>query len=72
MAGLNATRLGCVSTGTGGGTGEGAGVVGGGFAGGDGVAGGDPGAGAMMRPVLSLPWDHGGMVRKVGRNGHRI
>ena len=72
MIGLNATRLGCVSTGTGGGTGEGAGVVGGRFAGGGGVVGDDSAAGAMMRPVPSLPRDHGGMLRKVERNGHRI
>ena len=55
MAGLKATRLGCVSTGTGGGTGDGTGVIGGCFAGGGGLFGGDSGAGAMMRPVLSLP-----------------
>jgi hypothetical protein len=70
--GLKATRLGWVSTGTGGGTAEGAGVAGGGLAGGGGVVGGDSGAGAMMRPILSLPWDHGGMVEKVERSGYRI
>jgi hypothetical protein len=69
--GLKATRLGWVSTGTGGGTAEGAGVAGGGLAGGGGVVGGDSGAGAMMRPVLSLPWDHGEMVEKLGRSGYR-
>lgn len=72
MIGLKATRLGWVSTGTGGGTAEGAGVAGGGLAGGGEVVGGDSGAGAMMRPVLSLPWDHGEMVENVGRSGYRI
>ena len=64
MAGLKATRLGCVSTGTGGGTGEGVGAVGGGLVGGDGVVGGASGAGAMVRPVQSLPWEHGGMLQR--------
>jgi hypothetical protein len=72
MIGLKATRLGWVSTGTGGGTAEGAGVAGGGLAGGGGLVGGDSGAGAMMRPVLSLPWDHGGMVEMLGRSGYRV
>ena len=70
--GLKATRLGWVSTGTGGGTAEGAGVAGGGLAGGGGVVGGDSEAGAMMRPVLSLPWNHGEMVEKLGRSGCRV